>query len=56
MQAKQQLRDSLREINDLKAALDEHALVAITNPQGKVTCVNDKFYAISKYFREEFSL
>jgi hypothetical protein len=36
MQAEQQLRASLKEINDLKAALDEHAIVAITDPQGKI--------------------
>ena len=53
MAAKKQFEASLREIQDLKTALDEHAIVAITNPQGKINYVNDKFCAISKYSREE---
>lgn len=46
------LRGWMREATDLKAALDEHAIVAITDPQGRLTFVNDKC-TISKYARGE---
>ncbi|MBD0253577.1 MAG: PAS domain S-box protein [Rubrobacter sp.] len=52
-EAEEALRTSLRRMADLKAALDETAMVATTDQHGKITYVNDKFCEISNYYMEE---
>lgn len=47
------LEASRKEINDIKFALDQSTIVAITDQTGKIIFVNEKFCKISKYSQEE---
>ena len=47
------LERSLKELADIKFALDQSTIVAITDPRGTINYVNDEFCRISKYSRDE---
>ncbi len=51
--AEEGLRRSLKELADIKFALDESSIVAITDQTGTIKYANEKFCEISKYSREE---
>jgi PAS domain S-box-containing protein len=45
--------ESLRLLEEIRYALDQAAIVALTDQRGIITYVNDKFCEISKYSRDE---
>ncbi len=47
------LMRSVRELEDIRYALDQSAIVATTDVAGRIKSANDKFCEISKYARDE---
>ena len=51
--AEHKIKEKSKEVNDIRAALDESSIVSVTDLNGVFTYVNDNFCAISKYSKEE---
>jgi two-component system NtrC family sensor kinase len=49
----QKLQETVKELSELKFSIDQSAIVAITDAQGIITYINNKFCEISKYSPEE---
>jgi PAS domain S-box-containing protein len=51
--ARLQAGESVRRLEEIRDALDQAAIVAVTDQRGIINYVNDKFCEISKYSRDE---
>jgi diguanylate cyclase (GGDEF)-like protein/PAS domain S-box-containing protein len=51
--ARKQLNESYAKVKDLELALDEHAILAITDTNHRIIYANDRFCSISRYSRAE---
>ena len=51
--ARKRLKESFSKIRNLELALDEHAILAITDTSHQIIHANDRFCAVSRYAREE---
>lgn len=49
----QLIREAQKQVNDIRFALDEHSIVAITDQRGIIQYANERFSQISEYSREE---
>jgi diguanylate cyclase (GGDEF)-like protein/PAS domain S-box-containing protein len=47
------MKFTLEELQNIKMALDEFAILAVTDSTGKIKKINDRFCEVSKYTREE---
>ncbi|HTI69095.1 MAG TPA: PAS domain S-box protein [Candidatus Limnocylindria bacterium] len=53
--AEQRTQGLLKDLHDMRVAIDQHAIVAITDSEGRIVYANDKFCALSGYLRTELT-
>ncbi len=52
-EAAEQADALMKDLSDIRAALDAHSIVTLTDPRGHITAVNDRFCEALGYTREE---
>ncbi|MFP5039464.1 PAS domain S-box protein [Parasediminibacterium sp. JCM 36343] len=53
LESREIMQQSLNELSYQRFAIDQHAVVAVTDTKGTIVYANDKFAQISKYTKEE---